>query len=407
MKIFKIKVVLSALLSSSFVLAGCSAPDVALDCNFPEINAESTPSTEIAIVLSPSDQFVNFDSALTAAKPMISELAKGQITKLIVILGDGSPRIIGNQVIDATDSITDSGVERVIEDGLALVENVSQCVNEEDGFSAEEIDTLGAIQKAGTAFSKDVSDKYLLVVGNGLQTTGAFDFKSGLSADVESNDITVADLVAKGAIGDLGGVKVRWIGLGQTRKDAEQKPLDEKAREVLIDFWTKIVSASGGIPDEIVAGNVGEGARATGGISTSTVPFETVKSCIEPIKVTSDDGFEFNDNVASFKDGNKATASAERVKKTIDSAECLTGITVTGYVASGGSPEGCARTPGFEMDLSLQRATAFKKLLEEVGVSIPITPEAGGLGPVIDCVNGIGDEALMKQNRIAVITERL
>jgi hypothetical protein len=81
-------------------------------------------------------------------------------------------------------------------------------------------------------------------------------------------------------------------------------------------------------------------------------------------------------------------------------------LTVTGYVASGGTPEGCARTPGFAMDLSLQRATAFMELLKEVGVTKQITPEAGGLGPVNDCVNGVGDEELMKQNRIAKITAR-
>lgn len=397
---------MGVILLSGLMLSACSAPDVALDCDFPELNAETKPVREIALVLSPSNQFVDFDSALTATKPLISEIAEGQATKLTVVLGDGRPRIISNQIIDTTDSVTSSGEEQVIEQAIALVENVSQCVEEEEGFATEEIDTLGAIQKAATAFSTAETEKFLIVLGNGLQTTGAFDFKEGLSADTGANEVTVNDLVAQKAAGDLSGVKVSWIGLGQTRKDSEQQPLDEKARIILIDFWKRIVSAAGGNPDGIVAGNVGEGARTSGGIPTSVVPFEAVQACIEPIKVSSDDGFEFMDDVAIFKDEDKAQASATEIKTKLDSAECLSGITVTGYVASGGTADGCARLPGFGDDLSLQRANAFKSLLEQVGVTIEITAQPGGLGDVPDCVDGVGVEELMKQNRIAIITER-
>ena len=397
---------MGVILLSGLMLSACSAPDVALDCDFPELNAETKPVREIALVLSPSNQFVDFDSALTATKPLISEIAEGQATKLTVVLGDGRPRIISNQIIDTTDSVTSSGKEQVIEQAIALVENVSQCVEEEEGFATEEIDTLGAIQKAATAFSTTETEKFLIVLGNGLQTTGAFDFKEGLSADTGANEITVNDLVAQKAAGDLSGVKVSWIGLGQTRKDSEQQPLDEKARTILIDFWKRIVSAAGGNPDGIVAGNVGEGARTSGGIPTSVVPFEAVQACIEPIKVSSDDGFEFMDDVAIFKDEDKAKASAAEIKTKLDSAECLSGITVTGYVASGGTADGCARLPGFGDELSLQRANAFKSLLEQAGVIIEITAQAGGLGKEPDCIDGVGIEELMKQNRIAVITER-
>lgn len=397
---------MGVMLLSGLMLSACSAPDVALDCDFPELNAETKPVREIALVLSPSNQFVDFDSALTATKPLISEIAEGQATKLTVVLGDGRPRIISNQIIDTTDSVTSSGKEQVIDQAIALVENVSQCVEEEEGFATEEIDTLGAIQKAATAFSTAETEKFLIVLGNGLQTTGAFDFKEGLSADTGANEVTVNDLVSQKAAGDLSGVKVSWIGLGQARKDSEQQPLDEKARTILIDFWKRIVSAAGGNPDGIVAGNVGEGARTSGGIPTSVVPFEAVQACIEPIKVSSDDGFEFMDDVAIFKDEDKAQASAAEIKTKLDSAECLSAITVTGYVASGGTADGCARLPGFGDDLSLQRANAFKSLLEQVGVTIEITAQPGGLGDVPDCVDGVGVEELMKQNRIAIISER-
>ncbi len=402
---------ISALLSISVLsvsLVACSVPEVELNCEFKEPKKEVAAVNEIAIVLAPSDKFVDFDSALSAAKPPLEDLLTDKPTSVSVVLGDGSPRVVAKFNIDTSDTFSGSGKELKISDGLATLSRVVKCVeaNDSNVFAVSaEANFLEAIQKAGATFSGEETNKYLFVIGNGLQTTGAFSFTKGLNVDKTANDITVTDLLTKNSIGDLSGAKVSWIGLGQTRQ-SEQESLDENANSILVDFWKKIILAAGGNPDGIVKGSVSQGTSTTGGIPTSVVPFSAVETCIEPITVTSDEGFEFNDYEASFKDRPKAKSSAQQIKKQLDAAECLKGLTVTGYVASGGSEQGCARTPGFEMDLSLQRAIAFKSLLEEVGVTIEITPAAGGLGPVVDCINGVGDETLMKQNRIAVITER-
>lgn len=397
------------LLIATGALTACSPPEVTLNCNFKEISSKRVPNKEIVVVLAPSDKFVDIKSATLIAKNEIAKLVANEDTKISIVVGDGAPRLIVNRVIEAKGQLTETGRKQKVDDALEIIDRVNRCIDAGDPslFTVTpEIDVLDAIQKGGTSFSSDANEKYLFVIGNGLQTTGAFDFKSGLNADESANDLTVEDLVEKNAIGDLDGVNVIWIGLGQTRQSEQQQSLDENARSLLVSLWQKIVLAAGGNADGIIPGNVGEGATTTGGIRTSVVPFAAVEACIEPIKVTSEDGFEFSDNVATFLDGNKARASAERIKTKIDAAQCLDGITVTGYVASGGSAEGCARTPGFAMDLSFDRAFAFKKLLEEVGVSVEITPKAGGLGSVIDCENGKGVEELMKQNRIAVISGR-
>jgi outer membrane protein OmpA-like peptidoglycan-associated protein len=389
-------------------LVACSVPEIELNCAFKEPSNEIAAVNEVAIVLAPSDKFVDFDSALSAARSPLEELMTDKPTSVAVVLADGNPRVIAKFNVDTTGTLTGSGKELKISDGLATLNRVVKCVeaNDQDLFAVSaETDFLGAIQKGGATFSNDATEKHLFVIGNGLQTSGAFSFTSGLNVDQTANDATVADLVSKNSIGNLGGATVTWIGLGQTRQ-GDQKSLDENANSILTDFWTKVVSAAGGKPSGIVAGSVSQGTSTTGGIPTSIVPFAAVETCIEPITVTSDQGFEFNDDVATFKDRGKAKASAEKIKVQLDEAECLNGLTVTGYVASGGSPEGCARAPGFALDLSLQRATAFMELLKEVGVTKQITPEAGGLGPVNDCVNGVGDEELMKQNRIAKITAR-
>ena len=392
----------------SVTLAACSVPEVELNCAFKEPNNEVAAVNEIAIVLAPSDKFVDFDSALSAARSPLEELMTDKPTSVAVVLADGNPRVVAKFNVDTTGTLTGSGKELKISDGLGTLNRVVKCVeaNNPDIFAVSpETDFLGAIQKGGATFSNEATEKHLFVIGNGLQTSGAFSFTSGLNVDQAANDATVADLVSKNSIGNLVGATVTWIGLGQTRQ-GDQKSLDENANSILADFWKKVVSAAGGKPSGIVAGSVSQGTSTTGGIPTSIVPFAAVETCIEPITVTSDQGFEFNDDVATFKDRGKAKASAEKIKVQLDAAECLSGLTVTGYVASGGSPEGCARTPGFAMELSLQRATAFKDLLKEVGVTKEITPEAGGLGPVEDCVDGKGVEELMKQNRIAKITAR-
>jgi hypothetical protein len=392
----------------SMTLAACAVPEIELNCAFKEPSNEIAAVNEVAIVLAPSDKFVDFDSALSAARSPLEELMTDKPTSVAVVLADGNPRVVAKFNVDTTGTLTGSGKELKISDGLATLSRVSKCVeaNDQDLFAVSaETNFLGAIQKGGATFSDDATDKHLFVIGNGLQTKGTFYFTSGLNADEAANDATVDDLVSKNSIGKLSGATVTWIGLGQTRQ-GDQKSLDENANFILSDFWKKVISAAGGNPIGIVTGSISQGTSTTGGIPTSVVPFAAVETCIEPITVTSDQGFEFNDDVATFKNEDRARSSAKNIKAALDSAECLSGITVTGYVASGGTTDGCARAAGFGKDLSLKRATAFKNLLQEVGVIINITPESGGLGKVIDCENGIGIEELMKQNRIAVITER-
>jgi hypothetical protein len=402
------KLILLVVLSAS-PLFGCGHRDSAANCDFTEVVSEAEINNEVAVVLAPSDSFVDFENSLNSITPQIREIISEGNSKVAVVLADGSPRLVINQVIDTSGSFSDTGRQQDLTSGLSVLRRVASCAvnSEATGFLVTpEINFLGAIQKGESVFTSEESSKHLIIIGNGLQTAGPpFDFKAGLNADEVANDATIAELKSKKALGNLDGVSVHWFGLGQTRS-GDQQALDESARTVLVDFWTKIILESGGIPTNVSPGNIGEGVAATGGIPTSVVPFEPAIACIEPITVTSDDGFEFNEDVATFKFEDKAKASAVQIKKKLDSAKCLSAITVTGYVASGGTADGCARVPGFGEDLSLKRATAFKDLLEAVGVKIKITPVAGGLGPVEDCVNGVGDKELMKQNRIAVITER-
>lgn len=396
------------LLSLALPVAACSPPEVKLSCEFTESSRDSSVEQEIAIVLAPSDKFVDFKSATAIAKSEIAEVIKAGNAKVSLILADGEPRLVANRYVDVSGQFTETGKNQEIDNSLAVVDRVVKCVelNDQEKFPyTKEIDFLNAIQVGANSFTNESSEKHIFVIGNGLQTKGAFNFIKRLNADTVANDGMVKDLVDKKITGNLKGAKVTWIGLGQTRK-GDQQPLDENARSTLMDFWIKVVAAAGGNSSGILAGGISEGTTPKGGIPTSVVPFEVVEVCIEPITVTSDQGFEFNDDVATFMDPLKAKSSADQIKRQLEVAECLKEIIVTGYVASGGSEQGCARLPGFGEDLSLKRANAFKNLLQDAGVTIQITSVSGGLGKVPDCVNGVGDEDLMKQNRIAVITER-
>jgi len=396
------------LVAGSVTLTACSPPAIKLSCEFQEVSNDLVPDTEVVVVIAPSDKFINFQSAIAAAQPKLKEILGESQSKLSIVLADGSPRLIVNRIVDTAGSLTESGRNQQMKDVLAVIDRINRCAtgSGENGFAVtDESDFLDAIQRGSAIFSADSSNKQLVILGNGLQTAGSFNFKNGLPGDQQAVDAAIDQLKANNSLGSLVGVTVTWIGLGQTRV-GEQQVLDENARTRLLNFWKKLIDSAGGNSDGVVAGSIGEGATATGGITTSVVPFVVTSVCIEPITVRSEDGFEFKGDSAEFKNRQLATSTATKIASQLNSANCTQGITITGYVASGGSAAGCARVAGFGTDLSLARANAFKGLLVAAGVTIKIEPMAGGLGGVDDCENGDGVEELMKQNRIAKITAR-
>jgi hypothetical protein len=404
----KIAVSLVSVIFMSSVISACSPPDLALDCNFPEVPINSAVDSQVVVVLAPSDKFVDFNSAITASKAVVGELLESTKAEVTFVLADGNPRIIAKRYIDTSGALTNSGRDQQITDLMSVATRINRCVDDPSAVNfsvTDEADFLGAIQKGAASFDQVVTSKLVVVLGNGLQTTGTFSFKAGLPGDSQSVISAIAELEKNSSVAELDGSNVHWVGLGQTRQ-GDQQPLDENARIQLLDFWKKVIEKSGGLATGVKVGSISEASLLTGGIKTSAIPISAKAICIDPITVSASDGFDFLDDRAEFKNISVAKASAERIAEQINSSSCENGIVVTGYVASGGTKAGCDRSKNFEMPLSLKRAEAFRSLLLQAGVKIEVTPLAGGLGPVIDCENGVGIEEKMAQNRIAMITSR-
>ncbi len=106
-----------------------------------------------------------------------------------------------------------------------------------------EADTLKAVNYASKTLSgsSESADKVLVVMDNGLSTTGYLDFtKDLLYADTQ--DIVNALKDAR-AIPDLQGISVVWMYLGQTA--APQEELSEAQKYKLEDVWRAILTEGG------------------------------------------------------------------------------------------------------------------------------------------------------------------
>ena len=122
--------------------------------------------------------------------------------------------------------------------------------------------------------------------------------------------------------------------------------------------------------------------------------------------LTERDGFNFKPDSAEFLDRDSAIAGAEDLARKIASAKCVGSLTVTGYAASGVAKDLFQKNSGKIEALSLARATAFMKLLQNAGVNQKITVVGGGKGPVDDWnPDGSFSEDLGKLNRKVVVSQ--
>lgn len=132
-----------------------------------------------------------------------------------------------------------------------------------------EVNTLKAISQAARSLSGAEGEKRLVIIDSGLQTTGYINFTNGL-LDAEPEDIIEA-LAGMHALPDLSGVKVTWIGLGDTI--APQKELSERQKVNLRNIWEGVLYAAGA--DSVVFDGEHSTNTAYEGVpAVTTVPVE-------------------------------------------------------------------------------------------------------------------------------------
>lgn len=390
----------TALLGAS--LAGCAAADGSpggsiFDQKYCEIlsqpTAEDAP-TQIAAVLAPTSNFVDFDSIITAAKTSVQsdlgyslpddQLSKALGREISVILADGVPQLAIKRHVEP---LGDSAYDRrtAIESTFGSFDLVASCSagslkRENDQIETQqESDLLAALSIAADQLTSDGAERTIYVLANGIQTAGAIRMQTpGQFPKSEKYAIQLANgLEGIGALPDLHGAKVVWYGLGQV--NGTTQTLNQKARDSLVFFWQQIIQRSNGIlATEDIYLQVGTGLPSEKAIPVVPV---SAQNCGLVVKLYEADGVNFRPDSNKFVDLAKARKAAAGVVSQFKQAGCDE-MTVHGYAAAGVDKDDyLAKQDQIDKTnkaLTLSRAKAFASLLKSAGFSGEISTE--GLG---------------------------
>lgn len=388
---------------ASLGLTAC-ASDVQT-CNYETAAPPTNVPQEIAVVIAPTESFVDLEEATKASQTDVMALLTTENTQLATVLADGAP---SQKTIDwvAYDDLTLEPDKPVIQEdvfGTVLYTYDCAVAGEDSGYHVTaESDLLGALGVAAASFTHEDSDKRIYVLSNGLQTAGQINFATDFPS-LANNEATVESLRSQNALPDLKGADVSWFGLGQV-DGIHQKTLNQQSLDALEDFWTRAISASGGTLSKTVR-QITYKEPLQGSIPQSAVT-GVADACI--VTLNEDSGFSFKADQAIFINESVSLKAAENViTELAANPNCSGALTVTGFAASGVDEDAYNDSQKkWVMTLSLDRANAFKRLLEEAGFNGKIVTVGGGKGTVNDWdSNGKFVESLGKKNRIVTISQ--
>jgi len=305
---------------------------------------------EVVIVLAPSNTFLNMQDALDSAEATIHDGLNNSGTKVTVVLADGKPKIVAKTYVDFAGDVTSTDHQTKIDDALQVVKDSYDCVisqhvvaGEMDNISSSKgQDVLHAMQLGAHSYTPEVSDKRMIVLSNGLQTSGAFKFQTGFPQGAKGAQQAITQLKRQGALGNLENATVDWVGLGQV-DGTNQGALNEYSQESLQIFWSQVVTAAHGVVDSLPIGSIAESQPDEN--SVSSVSVRGLKDPCIQLTATEDGGFAFQSNSTAFVNSNLARSQARSFAKQIGQSGCSTAINVTGYVASNTSLRAYSQNP--------------------------------------------------------------
>jgi len=397
---------IATLLSLAFALTGC-APDTSdISCESRVGQPSLKVEREVALVLSPTDNFIDLNNLLAESSTQISDLLNSDGTQFSIVLADATPSIVAKQWVDFSGTAFDTDRQEIVDRATSTLKWAVACATGQltSSFSVDpEVDLLSALQVASDSFAEASSEKFIFVIANGTQTAGQFSMTKGLPVDADATAKLVSQLSDSGAAGDLKGATIFWSGLGQFNEQQPQP--NRQSRDALVLLWSELVLAADGKIGEIELGSTPGGEASPGSIPVSKILW-LADACIS-ITVSGDRGFSFEGDSATFLDLAKAKSGARDVASEIKGSACSGSLTVTGFTASGVDKNGyTSEKKQANQSLSFERARAFADLLKQAGVSVEIKVIGGGKGPIYDW-DAAGNlvEKLAAQNRIVVVAQ--
>ncbi len=387
------------------LLSSCM-PTVPLDCEPKAHEPKSPIEAELAIVVAPTTSFVDIELSMAEVRPVLNQILESQNAEITTVLADGAPSVFSRHYTDFSEAVSENDVsdEQAIAGSAAL--RLYRCVVVGDSTGVPVVpgsDLLAALRVAANGLDTDGLSHQILVVGNGLQVGGQLPLESlGLPHDLGQVNEVVDKLEAAGALPDLGGITVSFVGLGQV-SGASQPVLNQQSSDILTALWQELVVRSGGEIGHIT-NSLANNAPSQNAIPIPSIPVLD-NACLFTIGEA--DGYQFKPDSAVFVNEKLARTAAEKLKDNLEGADCTSPLNVTGYTASGVNRSDYVAGNAKEMALSLNRAKAFKALMVAVGITNKIAVTGGGKGPFSDwAADGTFDEQLGKRNRIVEISEQ-
>ena len=226
-KILSVLLISVFVLSSMFMLAGCSGKE----------EMPSEPEST-AIVLGNHKHFPMLSLNIPSISSVIYDtcLSYGRVTAFVA---DGNAFLVGDYTINEPNVKVDNTKRKQL-----AQRNCDQIMSECSNAKAKtpEIDTLYAITQAAKSIQGSSGNKTLLIFDSGLSTTGLLNFVEQNLIDADPDKI-VEQLGEKHYIPDLEDINVVWTGIGQTCGD--QTPLTENYKYKLEKLYNAILTAGG------------------------------------------------------------------------------------------------------------------------------------------------------------------
>lgn len=390
----------------TFSLTGCAPEAREISCDSRVGKPSLKVEREVALVLSPTDNFIDLNNLLAETSSKISDLLNSDGTKFSIVLADATPSIVAKQWVDFSGTAFDTDRQEIVDRATNTLKWAVACATGQltSSFSVDpEVDLLSALQVASDSFEEASSEKFIFVISNGTQTAGQFSMTKGLPVDAAATAKLVSQLSGSGAAGDLKGATIFWSGLGQFNEHQPQP--NRQSKDALVLLWSELVLAADGNIGEIQLGSTPSGEASPGSIPVSQILWLD-DACVS-ITVSGDRGFSFEEDSATFLDLAKARSGARDVASEIKGSDCSGSLTVTGFTASGVDKNlYTSEKKQANQSLSFERARAFADLLKQEGVSVEIKVIGAGKGPIYDW-DAAGNlvEKLAAQNRIVVVTQ--
>lgn len=240
-----------------------------------------------------------------------------------------------------------------------------------------EANPLRGIAIAADAIRHTTGPKQMVIIESGLETAPPLRFQDGLLAP-GTDPVQVASFVqAVGAVPDLTGIDVTWIGIGQTQ--APQAPLTTPATEKVKAIWDAILHAGNAANVTYLDSALPSATSTVDAPPVTLVPVPDLDSYASPQPAAAPisasfqaDQLGFAPDLATFNDPDEAhhiiaTTAAVLINGNYHQ------IHITGTTADSGPLDGQVR-------LATQRASAVRDLLITAGVNPADITDIQGVG---------------------------